>query len=116
MASKQERLNEFLRRLVSAEATSSAENAFNLVCDVLNGVEDELTDIPFDPDLWMDDGRMYPPQQDSAFDVDGHPDVTRYRSRLHNTFVSSWGAIEVRSIQGEVLASKPSADGRSVWD
>lgn len=80
-------------------------------------VEDELTDIPFNPGLFRSDGRMYPPQEDHAHAVDGHPEVTRYRSSGHNTFLGSNGAIEIRRIRGgHVDLAKHGADGRGVWE
>jgi hypothetical protein len=36
------------------------------------------------------------------------------RSRGHNTFIRTNGAIEASA--GEVLLSKPRADGRGAWD
>lgn len=59
-ATKQERLAEFLRRLMAAPAASSFDEAYRQLCDILNAVEDELTSIPFDPANWQTDGRMYP--------------------------------------------------------
>lgn len=115
MLSKSDRLQEFLRRLDAAEPASSAEGALELVSQMLNAVEDELTDIPFDPSSWMDDGRLYPPQADSAFRVPDHPDLIRYRNRDHNTIVSKWGAIEIRTASGEVILEKPGASGKGVW-
>ncbi len=83
---------------------------------VLNDVEDQLTSIPFDPRRWEVDGRLYPPQHDSARGVPGHPHVVRYRSRMHNTFIGRNGAIEVRTIDGTVQFHKAGADGRTVWE
>jgi hypothetical protein len=82
--------------------------------DTLNQVEDECTDVPFQPERWQTDGRMYPPEDDNARAVDGRSDVIRYRHRAHNTFIRDNGAIEIQDIDGKVLFEKRGLDGRSV--
>lgn len=115
--SKRERFAEFLRRLASAPPAATSLEAFQQLASVLNEVEDELTSIPFNPDTWQTDGRMYPPQQDSIRVIDGHPNVKRFRSRSHNTFFGDNGAIEIRAVTGEtVIFTKPGADARGVWE
>src|SRR3954447_20580436 len=87
------------------------------LCRVLNQVEDELTTIPFHPDNYQTDGRLYPPQPDSMRAVDGRPEITRFRSRAHNTFIGANGSIEIRAVASkDVVFSKPGSDGRGVWD
>ena len=113
---KARRLVEFLRRLRWAAPPSNAGEAFELIVRTLNAVEDEFSGAPFDPSAWQTDGRLYPPQIDSQRVVPGRGDVTRYRSRSHNTFIAENGAIEIQTIEGHVLLSKPGADGRSVWE
>jgi hypothetical protein len=113
---KAERFAEFVRRLGAAPAASSFDEAYSQVCDILNGVENEMTSIPFDPSRWMEDGRMYPPQMDHAFFAVGHPGVIRFRSRHHNTFIGKNGAIEIRTDAVVVILSKSGSDGRSVFD
>jgi hypothetical protein len=113
---KAERLAEFLRRLQRAEPAANAAEAFALLASTLNAVEDELAGAPYAPTSWQTDGRMYPPQPDSSREVVGRPDVTRYRSRAHNTFICANGAIEIRTIDDVILVSKPGADGHSVWE
>jgi hypothetical protein len=112
---KAQRLIEFLRRLRWAAPAANAEEAFELVARILNAVEDEFSGTPFDPQAWQTDGRLYPPQIDSRRVVPDRPDVTRYRSRSHNTFIAANGAIEIQTIDRVVLLSKPGADGESVW-
>jgi hypothetical protein len=113
---KAQRLVEFLRRLRWAAPASNAREAFELVARILNAVEDEFSGTPFDPSSWQTDGRLYPPQADSRRVVPGRLDVTRYRSRSHNTFIAENGAIEIQTIDGLVLLSKAGADGESVWN
>ncbi|HEX3068143.1 MAG TPA: hypothetical protein VHX14_06175 [Thermoanaerobaculia bacterium] len=113
---KAQRLVKFLRLLRWAAPASDAGEAFELVERILNAVEDEFSGTPFDPSAWQTDGRLYPPQVDSRRVVPGRPDVTRYRSRSHNTFIAENGAIEIQTIDGLVLLSKAGADGESVWN
>ena len=114
--SRTERLQEFLNRLEQAPAADSAEAAFQQIESILNAVEDEMTEIPFDPDSWMTDGRMYAPRRDNERDVPNQTNVKRYRSRSHNTFIGTNGSIEIQEIGGgrrtKVVFSKPGADGK----
>lgn len=112
--SKSDRFQEFLSRLESAPRVESCDEALALLRDTLKTVEDELTDIPFRPELWQTDGRMYPPEEDSARAVEGRSDLIRYRHRGHNTFIRGNGAIAIQDLMGVVLFEKPGADGRGV--
>jgi hypothetical protein len=114
-----ERVAEFLRRLGEARPAVSHDEAFNLVRDTLNGVEDRFSGVAFDPDKHLTDGRLYPPQQDSRRSVPGRDDVVRYRSRGHNTWIAANGAIRIEKIgKGGELSicclDKPGADGKTV--
>ena len=115
VASKAERFEEFLRRLREADPVSSAEEALELLSNILNGVEDEMTDVPLDPTRWQTDGRMYPPQSDSRRTVAERSNVARYRSRAHNTYIGDNGAIEIVEIDGPVIFQKAGANGKHVW-
>jgi len=111
---KAERFAEFLLRLNAAPPAITREEAFEFLGKTLIEVEDELTDIPFMPENWQTDGRMYPPQEDSARDVPGRSDLVRYRSRGHHTYIRANGAIEVRDLAGRVIISKKGSDGAGV--
>jgi hypothetical protein len=55
-------------------------------------------------------------QDDNASDVEGHPEVTSYRSRKHETLIRANGAFEIRDAKTkEVIVAKPGSDGKGVW-
>jgi hypothetical protein len=116
VASKFERLAEFLRRLGDAEPATSLNEARELIASILKAVEDEMTDIPYDPPAWETDQRLYPPHDDAEREVSGHPCIRRYRSLGHNTYIGANGAIEVRVGAKQVIFAKPGADGKEVWE
>jgi hypothetical protein len=114
MLTKAERFLLFLSRLANAKAAATSLEAKWLLDQTLNGVEDEHSSIPFNPEGHQSDGRMYPPQEDSRRDVDWSTEVVRYRSRAHHTFIANNGAISIRTLDGKVELDKPGADGRDV--
>ena len=114
-----ERVAEFLKRLGEARPAASHDEAFCLVGDTLNGVEDQFSGVAFDPDKHLTDGRLYPPQEDSRRSVPGRDDVVRYRSRGHKPLIAGNGAIRIETIGrgGEpsiCCLDKPGADGKTV--
>jgi hypothetical protein len=111
------RLELFYERLQEAPAASTREEAYALLCATLNAVEDEYSGVPYNPPSWRTDGRLYPPQQDRVYAVDGFPGVLRYNSFKHDTYIASNGALEVRIIAtGEVHFAKAGANGMGVWE
>lgn len=123
--SKLERLQVFLERYQSRLPAASFEQAYELLVKTLNEVEDELTDIPYDPDHWKEDGRLYPPFQDSWRAVHGYPALTRMRSVRHNTYIAANGAVEIRlasdpiappDVNSTPLLAVSGKDGKGAWD
>jgi hypothetical protein len=113
---KYRRLEELVRRLLALAPMADHDTARRAINETLNAVEDELSGVPFDPNNWRTDGRMYPVQDDNAFDVDGHPDVTSYLSVAHETLVRANGAFEIRGRTTKVVVlAKPGSDGKGVW-
>jgi hypothetical protein len=111
------RLEIFYERLQAAPAAQTGKDAYELLCATLNAVEDEYSGVPYNPPSWRTDGRLYPPQQDRVYAVPGFPDVLRYNSFKHDTFIASNGAIEVRIIAaGAVDFAKAGANGKGVWE
>jgi hypothetical protein len=116
--SKRERLAEILARLEAAPPAASADEAVASLNAIIDAVEDEMTDIPYDPaaaEQLLTDGRMYGPHAKFASDYRDRGDLTRYAHTAHDTFVQANGAILVRLRRpGTVLVSKAGADGREV--
>lgn len=111
--SKRERVQIFFARLAVAPPASTATDALQLLSEILKGVEDEFTDVPYASEQWKDDGRMYPPQEDSIRG-DELPEVIRYRNKGHNTRIHSSGAIRIETTGGVCLLNKPSANGHLI--
>jgi len=109
--SKGQRLAEIFRRLAVALPSASHDDAYQLLCDTIDAVEDELTTTPNDPASWTTDGRIYPPLADRRFSVKGRPDLKRYASAAHNTFIRDNGAITIVVRHGTVVFEKAGADG-----
>jgi hypothetical protein len=113
-ATRRERLTEIYRRLELAAPVASGTEALDLIVLTMNQVEDQLSGVPFNPENWRNDGRLYPPQPDNLHMVPGRPDVTRFRSRGHNTFIRSNGSFEIRTLEEDVEFAKLGADGQGV--
>jgi len=111
---KLERFAIFVSRLMAAPCAGSAADAYMLLSDTLNAVEDESSGVPHDPSQWTSDDRMYPPQADSARDVAGRPELTRYRSKGHNTYIADNGAIRIETANRDLVLNKPGCSGNEV--
>ncbi len=109
---KGERLAEIFRRMAESPACSSADEAYRLLCLTIDAVEDEWTDTPNEPANYKVDGRIYPPQADRCYPVQGRSDLVRHGSKGHNTFIRENGAIRIVLRGGKIVFEKPGYDGR----
>jgi len=116
VASKVKRLQIFLQRLQAAPAANSADDAVSLLATTLNTVEDELSGVPYRPELWKTDGRMYPPQEDSRVKFPERPLLRKYRNKGHYEFIGINGSIRIETLDAEVLLDKPGQDGRCAFE
>lgn len=113
MATKNERTQIFLDRLREAGPAETLDEACELIAATLNAVEDEFTDVAYDPGRWSSDGRLYPPQDDSRRIETTDPLVVRFRNRSHLTFVGENGAILITK-GSEPCLDKPGLDGITI--
>lgn len=110
-------MKEFKCRIEQATSCGSFDEGRDLITKTLNEVEDEMSDTPYDPAAWEHDGRMYPPQDDSIYLVENHPELKRLRSRFHNTFIGTNGSIRIVDLNSkQMLLDKPGNDGRKAFD
>ena len=86
---------------------------------ILNQVEDELADIPYSElaaaHLDINDGRMYPPREDSRRSTKSR-DVVRYRAVHHNVYIGANGAIKIQETKSKkrIIIDKSGRDKRKV--
>lgn len=110
---KMARMKMLLERLAKAPLCRSHDEAYRLLSQELNAIEDEYSGVPFEPEKWESDGRLYMPQRDNASLSPQHRGVIRYRSRSHWTFVADNGAFLIQEIPtNRVVLERPGEDGR----
>jgi len=102
--------------LHATEPASSHDEAFALLKRIVNEYEDEHSGMRYAPELarTVRDGRIYPPEPDSER-PSTMPHARRYRTRGHNVYLGSNGAIAFESLTSQAIEfSKPGADGQEV--
>jgi hypothetical protein len=111
---KRERLQLIQERLEKAPCASTHDEAFTMLANIVNEVENEHSGVPYDPTAWMADGRIYPPQLDSkrACQVQF---ACRYRTKGHHVFIGDHGAVVFQSVATmRIEFSKPGWDGQEL--
>ena len=115
MFSQAERVAEFYRRIQTEPAPATRFARRSQLARLLKEVEDDMSAIPYDPEERGDDGRMYPPRDDSERDVANSPRVKRYRTKGHNVFIGDNGAVEILIVgTGEQQFALPGSDGKGI--
>ncbi|HEY3763132.1 MAG TPA: hypothetical protein VGN23_15410 [Verrucomicrobiae bacterium] len=116
MLSKAKRLQKFLKRLKAASPANSADAAFDLLAETLNAVEDESSGVPFRPEIWETDGRLYPPKEDSRVKCPERPSLRKYRNKGHYNYIGLNVSICIETLDSKILLDKPGYDGRKTYE
>jgi hypothetical protein len=84
----------FLAALEEAPAARDQASARALLEDIMNRIEEAHSGVPFDPEKWMTDGRMYPLLDDQERDsrIAG---TSLFYSFKHNIWLGGNGAIRI---------------------
>jgi len=90
--------------------------AFTLLSQTLNAVEDQFSGVPFNPEKWETDGRLYPPKDDARIKCPECPSLGKYRNKGHYNFIGFNGSIRIETLEAKVLLDKPGRDGRKTHE
>jgi hypothetical protein len=105
-----ERLCLCFERLNAAPAAANYPENRELLTAIWNRVEDEHSGVPYNPDNWSSDGRMYPPSEDQRQPmIEEHKVVFHSRGHRITFFHNGRIIIEVRrgSDRGKTVLDKP---------
>lgn len=110
-----ERFALFVQEMEEAAPAASFEEARQLLEARLNQIEDAHSGVPYSPENWRDDGRMYPPQDDSERQSP-LAGVRVFRTRGHRVWIAANGAIRITTagtLQERIVLDKAGKDGGS---
>ena len=105
----------FLAELEQATAAHDVASARALLAETMNLIEEAHSGVPYDPENWMTDDRMYPPQDDLE-QPSPLAGAVLFHSLGHAIWFAANGAIRIEgrrgSNKGHVDLDKPGADGK----
>jgi hypothetical protein len=109
-----DRLDLIFDLIMAREPTGDWEGARRLLATAFNEIEDQHSDVPYNPDNWESDGRFYPPHDDFMVNS-ANPRVKVFHSRKHRIFFGINGSIRIQVRRGEdrnnIVLDKPGQDG-----
>jgi hypothetical protein len=111
---RSQRLALYFAELKQAPAAHDRASAHALLAKILNGIEDAHSGVPNDPENWMTDERLYPPQddQEQPSPIAG---AAVFLARGHSIWIGDNGAIRIENRRqphrGRIELDKPGADG-----
>lgn len=108
-----ERFALFIERLAAEPPATDARAALSQLRRVLNEVEDEHSGVPYRPENWLRDGRLYPPMDDRVGPDRERPGSLIAFSLAHTSYFGANGAIRVYDARRyTVVLDKAGADGK----
>jgi hypothetical protein len=111
-ASKAQRLQLLFTQLAAAPPAANHDEAYALIANTLNAIEDACSGVPANPANWRTDGRLYPPQADMGRSHLTLPGVTVYRNVGHRTLIGTNGALAIQdTLNDSIIFEKPGKDG-----
>jgi hypothetical protein len=113
--SKYERLALVFRVCQDLAPANSMIQAKLQLDTTLNVVEDGFSKVNFAPSGTMDDGRMYPAQEDYRRRSE-YEQIATYEHRSHYSYFGDNGSINVTSREGKVLFDKVGADNCTIGE
>lgn len=100
--------------LRAAPAAADEHGALANLDQALRQIEDYHTDVPYDAANWMDDGRMYGPQDDQRIPT-SDPDVCYYRTFKNRIYIGKNGAIKIIVAKNKnIILDIAGQDGKKV--
>ena len=105
----------FLAALEAAPSARDRVSARLLLAETMNRIEEAHSGVPYDPENWMTDGRMYPPQDDQE-KVSPIAGTSMFFSLKHRIWIGANGAVRIERRlppnPGFVELDKPGSDGK----
>jgi predicted oxidoreductase len=107
------RLSLIFEKLNEAHLPTNFDEAWTLLHATMNSVEDALSGVPYNPDNWRVDGRLYPPALDREQECELES-VRKFHSRGHEILIARNGAIKIVSRRNpdDTPLDKPGSDGK----
>lgn len=94
----------------------SGDTAKVFVDTVLNTIEDEFSGVPYNPQTFEDDGRLYPAQEDFR-QKSPVPNVAVYFHKAHASYFGDNGSIRIsRRRPPQVLIERAGCDGITIGE
>ena len=118
IASRSERRSVFFAVIADAPVSATMQQAKCLLDTALNVIEEQFSGVPYAPQNWRSDGRMYPAGEDFRRKMPTDL-VACYFHRQHESQFGANGSfriLERHPVNPKVLMDRPGRDGLFIGD